>query len=262
MAGFSNGVKRKMKRKHRRIIAILAALIISSSGFAVFFMFFFDQALLIRQNTFYRASVPEKVAAITFDDGPSPVWTPVILDALKKSETKATFFMIGEHVEKYPEIARRVAAEGHEIGIHSYHHGNFLFYDKYEVREDIIKCAAIIREVTGESPRLFRPPKAWLSKREKKKIKEMGYTVVLWSLNSKDWVNFDDKYMVRYLVKNIHPGAIILFHDSGGFFKTEEGNRIETLNTIPRLAEKLREKGYRFVTISELLKMQKAYAEK
>jgi peptidoglycan/xylan/chitin deacetylase (PgdA/CDA1 family) len=82
----------------------------------------------------------------------------------------------------------------------------------------------------------------------------MGYKVVLWSLNSKDWVNFDDKYIIRYIESNVRPGDILLFHDSGGVFSTEGGNRQETVKTIFRLVEKLGEKGYRFVTITELLK--------
>lgn len=85
----------------------------------------------------------------------------------------------------------------------------------------------------------------------------MGYKIVLWTLNSKDWVTFDDRYMVSYLIKNMRSGDIILFHDSGGAFSTEGGDRSETLKTIPRLIEKLREEGYRFVTISELLKLEK-----
>lgn len=226
------------------------------------FFFFFDQAVLLRRGTFYRAEIPEKVVAITFDDGPSPVWTPAILEALDKAGVKATFFMLGEHVRKYPKAAKLVAEAGHEIGNHSMHHNNFIYYDKFEVEKDIKDTENIIKQVTGRTTRLFRPPKAWLSKREKKKIREFGYEVVLWSLNSKDWVNFDDKYIVRYLVKNVRPGDIILFHDSGGFFKSEEGNRIETVNAIPRLVEKLVERGYRFVTVSELLELNKQYENK
>ncbi|HTZ11425.1 MAG TPA: polysaccharide deacetylase, partial [Candidatus Margulisiibacteriota bacterium] len=99
--------------------------------------------------------------------------------------------------------------------------------------------------------------KAWITAHERKKIESLGYKIVLWTLNSKDWVTFDDKYMVSYLTRNIQPGDIILFHDSGGVFSTEGGNRNETVKTIPLLINKLREKGYRFVTISELLNLGK-----
>jgi len=243
----------------KKILIILSIVAICAGILMAAFFFFFDQAVLLRSGTFYRANIPEKVVAITFDDGPSPVWTPAILDALDKAGIKATFFMLGEHVQKYPKVAKLVAERGHEIANHSMHHNNFIYYDKFEVENDIKDTERAILEATGVTTQLFRPPKAWLSKREKKKIREFGYEVVLWTLNSKDWVNFDDKYIVRYLVKNIQPGDIILFHDSGGFLKTEEGNRIETVNAIPRLVEKLKGRGYRFVTVSELLELKKKY---
>jgi len=193
---------------------------------------------------------------LTFDDGPSPVWTPQILDALKKADVKATFFMIGEYVEKYPQIARRVAEEGHDIGNHSYDHKVLIYYRMKTLEREINDAERVIKDVTGVEAHYFRPPKAWLTYKEKEKIKGMGYEIVLWTLNSKDWVTFDDKYIVRFLVHNVKPGDIILFHDGGGVFSTEGGNRRETVKTIPQLVEKLREKGYRFVTITELLRMQ------
>jgi peptidoglycan/xylan/chitin deacetylase (PgdA/CDA1 family) len=100
-----------------------------------------------------------------------------------------------------------------------------------------------------------------LAKREKDKINQMGYKIVLWSLNSKDWVTFDDKYIVNYLERRIQPGDIILFHDSGGVFGTEGGNREETVKTIGLLAERLRKQGYEFVTVSQLLEGKKTHAK-
>jgi peptidoglycan/xylan/chitin deacetylase (PgdA/CDA1 family) len=89
----------------------------------------------------------------------------------------------------------------------------------------------------------------------------MGYEVVLWSLNSKDWVTFDDKYMIKYLLRHVRPGDIILFHDSGGAFSTEGGDRDETVLAVMRLIERLKEKGWRFVTVAELLEMRKTQDE-
>ncbi len=221
------------------------------------FTVFFDQAVITRRATIYHVNTDDKVVALTFDDGPSPVWTPRILDELKRAGIKATFFMIGQHVEKYPEIAKRVAREGHEIGNHTYDHHVLIYYKMYELEKEVKEAEEVIRSVTGRTTKYFRPPKAMLTGEEKQKLKEMGYGIVLWSLNSKDWVTFDDRYIVRYIVKNIRPGDILLFHDSGGVFTTEGGNRSETVKTIPLLAEKLKEKGYRFVTISELLSVKK-----
>lgn len=235
----------------------IAFLIFSGIGLALaVFTIFFDQAVLVRRNTFYKADVAEKVVALTFDDGPSAIWTPKILDALKVAGVKATFFMLGKYVQKDPDAAKRVAAEGHEIGNHTYDHHVLLYYTDAELAEEVRQAEEVIRDVTGVTTRLFRPPKAWVTENEKRELRDLGYEVVLWTLNSKDWVTFDDKYMIRYIVKNINPGDIILFHDNGGVFSTEGGNRNETVKTIPRLVEKLKEKGYRFVTVGELLRLE------
>jgi peptidoglycan/xylan/chitin deacetylase (PgdA/CDA1 family) len=122
-----------------------------------------------------------------------------------------------------------------------------------ELKQEINDTEKVIKDVAGRTTKYFRPPKAWLTGAEKQKIKEMGYDIVLWSLNSKDWVTFHDKQITSYLLRHIRPGDIILFHDSGGVFSTEGGDRTQTVKTIPRLVRKLQEKGYRFVTVSELL---------
>ena len=236
----------------KRILILVAIGIFILVFLIISFTVFFDEAVLVRKNTFYSENTKEKLVALTFDDGPSHVWTPQILDELKRANIKATFFMIGEHVKKYPEVAQRVVNEGHEIGNHTYDHHVLLYYKPEELLKEIKDTETVIRKITGRTTSYFRPPKAWLTETEKIQIKKLGYKIVLWSLNSKDWVNFDDKYIVNYLVRNIHPGEIILFHDSGGVFSTEGGNRHETIKTIPLLVNRLRGKGYKFVTVSEL----------
>jgi len=238
---------------------ILNTVIFLAVGVFLFAVFtvFVDQALFVRSGTFYRAKTDEKVIALTFDDGPSPKWTPLILDELKEAGVKATFFMVGKHVQQYPDVARRVVAEGHDVGIHTFNHPVLLFSPSWHLEKEITDAEAIIKETTGRQTKLFRPPKAWLTAREKLKISSLGYNTILWSLNSKDWVRFDDKHIRRYIYNNIHPGDIVLFHDSGGAFKIEGGNRKRTTKTLPRLIEKLKEKGYRFVTVSELLEIDK-----
>jgi len=240
----------------KRILLALAVLFLGGFAFAIFTIFY-DQAVLVRRGTVYAGKVSEKVVALTFDDGPSPVWTTQILDELKHTKVKATFFMLGEHVAKYPQVAKRVAAEGHEIGNHTYDHHVLIYYTMDELEMEINEAEKIIKDTTGKTTRYFRPPKAWLTEPEKKKIEEMGYKTILWTLNSKDWVTFDDKYIIRYILKHLQPGDIILFHDSGGVFKVEGGDRRETVLAVRRLIERLKEKGYRFVTISELLELDK-----
>ena len=245
-----------MFNRLKRIILILITVVILASIGLVLFTVFFDQAVIVRKNTFYRIWPNEKVVALTFDDGPSPIWTPQILDALKAVDVKATFFMLGEHVREYPEIARRVADEGHEIGNHTYDHHGLIYYKPEELSREVKDTERVILSVTGITTKYFRPPKAWITEQEKKQLNDLGYKTVLWSLNSKDWVTFDDRYIIKYILHHVQPGDIILFHDSGGVFRTEGGNRKETVKTIPRLVQKLKEQGYRFVTISGLLKLQ------
>jgi len=235
-----------------RIKIVIILVILISFGIASFCVFF-DEAVLVRKKSVFRINRVEKVVALTFDDGPSPLWTPKVLDELRKANIKATFFMLGEHVAKYPEITRRVVQEGHEIGNHTYDHHVLPYYKLEELEKEIKDTERIIQKTTGKTTRYFRPPKAWLTAQEKKKIEDLGYKVILWSLNSKDWVTFDDKYIVKYLAKHVHPGDIILFHDSGGVFSAEGGDRHETVRTISQLVDKLHQMGYKLATISELL---------
>ena len=217
------------------------------------FSVFFDQAVLTRAGTIFRVPTNKQYVALTFDDGPSPVWTPLILDELKKANIRATFFMIGHHVQKYPKIARRVVSEGHEIGNHGYAHTVILYYTPTEVEEEIKYTEHVIREITGATTKIFRPPKAWMQHAVKDKIFSMGYKVVLWSLNSKDWVMFHYKSIVNFISARVKNGDILLFHDSGNIFSIEGGDRMQTVKSIGLLAKTLRSKGFEFVTVGELI---------
>jgi len=230
----------------------LAFLVVIFAG--VCFCIFFDQAVLTRRGTIYRVRGKGKKVALTFDDGPSPEWTPKVLDALKSAGIKATFFMVGHHVQEYPQIARRVAEEGHTIANHGYAHSVMLYYTPAEIEEEIKYTEMVIKEATGVTTQFFRPPKAWLRKAIKKRIDAMGYKTVLWSLNSKDWVKFDHRLIVKILKRLVRNGDILLFHDSGNVFSREGGDRKQTVAAIPLLARALKDKGFTFVTADELLK--------
>lgn len=221
----------------------------------VCFCIFFDQALLNRRGTIYRGprEGEEKKVVLTFDDGPSPQWTPKILLELRKANIKATFFMNGHHVKKYPDIAKFVAEEGHTIANHGYAHSVMFYYRPEEIEEEIKYTEHLIEKVTGQTTKYFRPPKAWLRKKIKSKIKSMGYDIILWSLNSKDWVAFNHRRIVNFVSRKVKNGDILLFHDSGSVFGTEGGDRTQTIKAIPLLAETLRAKGFKFVSIEEVL---------
>jgi peptidoglycan/xylan/chitin deacetylase (PgdA/CDA1 family) len=227
------------------LIFFLSGLLVAAlAAFCVFF----DQAVLNRSGTTYRLKTNQKKVVLTFDDGPSPIWTPRILDELKKEKVKAIFFMVGYHVKKYPEIAKRVADEGHVIANHGFAHSVVLYYTPAEIEEEIKYTEHVIKEVTGVSTTIFRPPKAWMKKSIKDKIKSMGYDIMLWSINAKDWAGFKYQSMVSHITRNIKPGDIILFHDSGNVFTLEGGDRTETVRAIPLLVKTLRAKGYEFTT--------------
>src|SRR3989338_3457368 len=221
--------------------------------FILWFCVFFDQAVLNRRETIYRVPSHKKQVALTFDDGPSPVWTPLILDELKKVNTKATFFMIGYHVQMYPDIALRVAKEGHTIANHGYAHSVILYYTLAEIEAELKYTEFVIREITGETTQFFRPPKAWMRQDIKDKIKSMGYDIVLWSLNSKDWVAFSHRYIVNFILRRVKNGDIILFHDSGNIFSREGGDRTQTVKAIGLLIGGLKKKGFECATLTELL---------
>lgn len=251
-----------MKKNIRGLIGVSVIILCAVVSGVTAFSIFFDQALLVRNGTIYHIDTSKKIVALTFDDGPS-IWTPQVLEELERLDIKATFFMIGKYVERYPQIARLVVNQGHEIGNHSYDHHTLLYYKMDELEKDIRQTEAVIRDITGKTTTYFRPPKAWLLSQEKKKIKDLGYKVILWSINSKDWVRFfDDKYITFEIVNNIKPGDIILLHDGGGTFATEGSSRKETIKVISRLAKALRDKGYTFATLSELLSIKDADANK
>ena len=209
--------------------------------------------MLTRHGTVFHIPTSQKKVVLTFDDGPSPIWTPKILDELKKENVKATFFMIGHHVVKYPQIARRVVAEGHTIGNHGYAHSVMLYYTEAEIEEEIKYTEHVIREITGYTTKFFRPPKSWLRKSIKEKINRLGYDIILWSLNSKDWVRFNHKRIVGFITGRIKNGDILLFHDSGNVFSQEGGDRNQTVKSMSLLIRKLREKGFEIVPLQELM---------
>ncbi len=227
-------------------IVFLAILIVC-------FCIFFDQAIFNRKGTVYYVKTNKKQIALTFDDGPSPIWTPKILQELRQANIPATFFMVGAHVKKYSEVARQVAEEGHLIANHGYAHRVLLYYTPKEIEEEIKYTEYIIRETTGQTTRFFRPPKAWLRKKIKEKICEMGYDIVLWSLNSKDWVTFNHRYIVNRLVRQVKNGDILLFHDSGGVFTKEGGDRSQTVAAISLLTQRLLTQNFEFVTVDKLI---------
>ncbi|MBF2067892.1 MAG: polysaccharide deacetylase family protein [Calothrix sp. C42_A2020_038] len=203
-------------------------------------------------KTVYKVDVPnhEKVIALTLDDGPWKETTPQMLDILKKNGVKATFFWVGTSIQENPEIAKRVVAEGHAIGNHTWHHW-YKQMDKATAKSEIDLTADLIYKTTGVKTTLFRPPGGYLNNGLAAYAKSQNYAVIMWSQTSADT---DPKAKYQVFVKNVlrdaKPGSIVLMHDGGG-------DRRRTVQALPQIIRGLKEKGYRFVTVPEILEMGK-----
>lgn len=202
-------------------------------------------------GTITHVSTQDAVAALTFDDGPHPKFTPCLIDILKKHNARATFFMIGKAAERYPELVKQVAEAGHAIGNHSWNHLSFPSITGRERRKQIRKCQ---KSIAPYGQRIFRPPKGHQTVLSRLDALLLGYKVVTWNMHTFDWENHDAEWMVAYLMDRLKPGSIILLHDT--LWDTiEEGteDRKPILQAVNMFLEKVGN-FYHFVTIPELFK--------
>lgn len=190
----------------------------------------------------------EKCVALTFDDGPHKTYTPQILDILEKYNAKATFFIIGKNAEENSGIVLDAYRRGHEIGNHTYSHPDLKRLSVEECCEEIRKTQDILTEITGEAPKLFRPPGGYVSNAIVDSLSELDCRAVLWSWrqDTRDWACPSVRCIVDGVLKNLNDGDIILFHD---YNAAKSSPTPEALDSI---LEKLSKEGYRFVTVSEL----------
>lgn len=189
-----------------------------------------------------------KKVALTFDDGPHPVYTPQILDILRKHDAKATFFVIGQNAEKYPEIVKRAFNEGHEIGNHTYTHPDMNRIDRQKASEEIEKTAHTIEEITGKKSVLFRSPGGYFDDGLISTAHRFECTPVLWSWrqDTRDWAKPPVQHVVNTVLDNLRDGDIILFHD----FNTKGSPTPAALEII---IPELKKRGYELVTVSSLM---------
>ncbi|MBD1922780.1 polysaccharide deacetylase family protein [Microcoleus sp. FACHB-831] len=190
----------------------------------------------------------EKVIALTFDDGPWPKWTEQILDILKKNNIKATFFWVGQVLQEYPHIAKKVVDDGHAIANHTWHHW-YRRMDEATAASEIDRTADLIYKTTGARTSIFRPPGGMMNNGLVAYAQKKNYVIAMWSSDSIDYRPFSPDRLVHNMLKNAKPGGILLMHDGGG-------DRSRTVKALPRLISELRKQGYKFVTLTELLEMQ------
>jgi peptidoglycan/xylan/chitin deacetylase (PgdA/CDA1 family) len=192
-----------------------------------------------------RVDTNDRVVALTFDDGPDPFHTPRVLDVLDQHHVKATFFMMGRNVERYPTVAREVLRRGHEIGNHSYSHPKLILMSPSRVRDEIERTDTLLRGigVTGEIH--FRPPHASKFIVLPYVLLQMRKLSVLGDVDPKEWKQRPAAVMTESILRQVRPGSIIGLHDPMG---------AETLRTLQNILPALAAEGYRFETVSALVR--------
>ncbi|GGI99875.1 hypothetical protein GCM10010885_06450 [Alicyclobacillus cellulosilyticus] len=187
-----------------------------------------------------KAAPGDKVLYLTFDDGPSPRYTPLILDVLKREHVRATFFVLGERSTWYPWLVRRERAEGHEIGNHGYVHRLITEEPEAQMVADVRRADAAIRRASGILPLYFRPPGGAVTPQARRVLNRLGHPIALWSVDSQDWrPGTSTMAIVRAVMRDARPGAVVLFHDG-------VSNSRRTAEALPVIIRHLRARGYRF----------------
>lgn len=204
-----------------------------------------------RTEVFWRVQTTEKLVALTFDDGPDPRWTPLVLDALADHDAQATFFQMGDAVRKHPAVTQAVHAAGHEVASHTARHTDLTDLDYDELWDNLTLTHEAITDATGTPPVLLRPPYGRIDSLGLFAAAELGYQVALWSHHLPTW---DAEAKVDLDVATASPGMIILCHDGRG--TPEESLYV----AVRRLLSELTADGYTFVTVSDLLAAQQAAA--
>lgn len=197
--------------------------------------------------TFSRVLVSGNYIAMTYDDGPHPQNTPRLLDMLRARNIKATFYVIGRSVDLYPQVVRRTVAEGHEIGNHSNTHRLLSKLGDEELRQEMSRCRDAVGRAAGVQPRTMRPPYGGLLQRQRELVhSEFGYPVILWSVDPLDWKRPGSGVITSRILAGASAGGIVLAHDL----------HAQTVDAMPATLDGLLKRGFKFVTVSQLLAMK------
>ncbi|MDF2662893.1 MAG: polysaccharide deacetylase family protein [Paenibacillus sp.] len=201
----------------------------------------------------FRKGKASRQVALTFDDGPDPAYTPLLLDLLRKHEAKATFFVLGSKAERQTGLIERIHSEGHQIGIHNYSHtSNWLQLPWNVRRKQADRSADIIASITGTKPIFYRPPWGILNLFDLITLK--SYKVVLWSVMPKDWRSRIGKTKLKArLMSGVREGAVVLLHDSGETFGADRDAPAHMLNALDEVLTSMTERGLKPVRVDELL---------
>lgn len=217
----------------------------------IYCSFLFYGSYNVRSNFYLKTissvDTSRKVIAISFDDGPAPLYTPQILQVLKVYKVEAAFFCIGKRIRENEALLKQIFDEGHMIGNHSYSHD--LWFDLFSTQKmnrDLQMMNEAMHKVTGVKPRLFRPPYGVTNPNLKRAIEKNKFTPIGWSVRSMDTVAKDAQKLLKKVSASLKPGAVILFHDTCKV----------TLDMLPAFIQQTREKGYEIVRLDKLLNLE------
>ena len=234
----------------RRVVIgtlILAAIV---AGAWYFFEAPFNQTF---GTTVTQVPVQQKVVALTFDDGPNPPYTDEIVDYLHRAHVPATFFVVGKAVQAHPDIVRLEVRDGDAIGNHTWDHAHLVLLSKAHVERELDDAENAIVHATGVRPTLFRPPFGARDFLVLRVARERGYSVIMWSVPlPSDWSNPPPAVIEQRVLKYVKNGSIIVLHDGN---KGGAGNRASTVAATALIVKALLQRGYRFVTVPELMRL-------
>ena len=191
----------------------------------------------------YSVEREDKVISVTFDASWGGDKTMAILDLLDEYNAKATFFLVGIWVDKYPELVKEIAARGHEIGNHSDSHAHFTQISDSKIRQEMDSCSDKIEALTGVRPTLFRPPYGDYNSKVVTVVRDEGYECVQWSIDSLDWKNRGVEDLVKRATNNVQPGDIILFHNDSEFI----------VGALPAILKHYQEQGFEMIPAKDIL---------
>lgn len=205
-----------------------------------------------------RGRAAGRGVAITFDDGPVAPFTEQILDILRERQVPATFFLCGKNVERFPEIARRIRAEGHTVGNHTYSHPFLYFHGRARIAAEIDRTQEAVEKVTGQRPIYFRPPfgARWFGLYSV--LRERRLWLIQWSDTGYDWKgeSVTAAEIVRRTLEGLGPGSIILLHDGRRTYPPETVDQSNTVTALPAIIDAARQTGLTFVPLRELLEAE------
>ena len=231
-------------RYKRNVLCILFALLMAVGGGRAVRG---EAPYYLREYVYSSHMNEQNKIALTFDDGPHPVYTPIILDILKEYGIQATFFVIGENADRHPELIRRILAEGHEIGNHTYLHKNLKENTMDCVCQEIVQTEETILRISEQRTKILRPPGGLYDSQVCDAAKLLDYDIILWTLDTLDWTHPTSEEIVKKIETNIKSGDIILCHDFIG------GAPSPTPEAMKRIIPLLLQRGYSFVSVSALI---------